>query len=101
MLSGVNEQNFGLSGLWNEFCDHPRIRLHKTINFGYPLVHVLDDEGRELARRVHSTGKWEWRTSSPERWEPLPGDFLLEYVFQGDEKLDCFQLDLMDSPFNS
>lgn len=95
MPSNINGQNAGLSGLWNELSDYPRIRLHKTIHFGYPLVHVLDDEGRELARRIHSTGHWEWRAASPERWVPLPGDELTEYVFQGDEELDCFNLDLL------
>lgn len=95
MPSNINGQNAGLSDLWNELSDYPRIRLHKTIHFGYPLVHVLDDEGRELARRIHSTGHWEWRATSPERWVPLPGDGLTEYVFQGDEELDCFNLDLL------
>lgn len=95
MPSNVNGQNAGLSDLWNELSDYPRIRLHKTIHFGYPLVHVLDDEGRELARRIHSTGHWELRATSPEQWVPLPGDDLTEYVFQGDEELDCFNLDLL------
>lgn len=101
MPSNVIGQNVGLSSLWNELSDYPRIRLHKTIRFGYPLVHVLDDEGRELARRINSTGQWEWRTLSPERWTPQPGEFLVEYEFEGDEVRDCFQLNMLDGPFNS
>lgn len=101
MPSNVNGQNVGLSRLWNELSDYPRIRLHKTIHFGYPLVNVLDDEGRELARRVNSSGHWEWRANSPERWVPLQGEVLTEYVFQGDEGLDCFQLNMLDGPFSS
>lgn len=94
-----NETNYGLSGLWDRLSDYPRIRLHHTMNYGYPLVHVLDDEGRELARRIDSTGRWEWRIRSSERWTPQPGEYLNEYEFQGDEDRDCFQLDILDRPF--
>ncbi|EOK5540002.1 hypothetical protein IOC47_22820 [Enterobacter cloacae] len=99
--SNENETNYQLSSLWDLLSDYPRVRLHRTIHFGRPLVHVLDDEGRELARRINSTGQWEWRTRSPERWTPQPGEFLVEYEFDGDEELDCFQLDLLDGPFGS
>lgn len=95
MSSRANGHNVVLSGLWNELRDYPRIRLPKTIHFGYLLVHVLDDEGCELAHRINSTGHREWRVASPKRWVPLPGDELTEYVFQGDEELDCFNLDLL------
>lgn len=96
-----NETNYGLSGLWDQLSAYPRIRLHQTMNSGYQLVHILDDEGRELARRINSTGHWEWRTSSPELWMPQPEEYLVEYEFQGDEERDCFQLDMLDRPFGA
>lgn len=99
--SDENETNYGLSGLWDQLSDYSRIRLHQTMHFGYQLVHVLDDEGRELARRINSTGHWEWRTSSPERWTPQPEEYLVEYEFEGDEERDCFQLDMLDRPFGA
>ncbi|EGJ0464594.1 hypothetical protein IHA49_002662 [Salmonella enterica] len=99
--SDENETNYGLSGLWDQLSDYSRIRVHQTRHFGYQLVHVLDDEGRELARRINSTGHWEWRASSPERWTPQPEEYLVEYEFAGDEERDCFQLDLLDNPFDT
>lgn len=99
--SGENDINYRLSGLWNQLSNYPRIRLHQTLHFGYPLVHVLDEEGRELARRIDSTGHWEWRNSSPERWTPLPEECLIKYELKGDEELDCFYLELLDRPFGA
>ncbi|HHO9701272.1 TPA: hypothetical protein ACRZGO_003997 [Citrobacter braakii] len=99
--SDGNETHYGLADLWDQLSDYPSVRLHQTMHFGHPLVHVLDDEGRELARRINSTGHWEWRKNSPERWTPQPDEYLAEYEFVGDEQQDCFQLDLLDGPFGS
>lgn len=64
--------NTGLSGLLDKLCADQPIWFHTTTNFGYPLVHVLDHEGKELARWINSTEQWEIRANSPERWYPLP-----------------------------
>ncbi|MBE1255161.1 hypothetical protein [Enterobacter cloacae] len=96
-----NDTHYGLADLWDRLSAYPRLRLHQTIHFGHQLVHVLDDEGRELARRINSTGGWEWRMSSPERWTPQPDEYLVEYEFEGDEERDCFQLEMLDRPFGA
>lgn len=99
--SDENETNYCLYDLCDQLSNYPKVRLHQTIHFGHPLVHVLDDEGRELARRINSTGYWEWRKSSPERWTPQPEEYLVEYEFEGDEERDCFQLVMLDRPFGA
>ncbi|QEM94346.1 hypothetical protein FEI17_27365 (plasmid) [Kosakonia radicincitans] len=72
MTQSTDLSNTGLSGLWDELSDEQRIWFHTTTNFGYPLFHVLDHEGKELARWINSTEQWEIRANSPERWYPLP-----------------------------
>lgn len=96
MPGTIEEANYGLSSLWDRLSDYPQIWFHRTSSFGYPLVHVLDHEGREIARRIHSTGHWEWRKRSPERWFPLPED-AVSVEFQGDEVFDCVILDSLDT----
>ncbi|PJR53210.1 hypothetical protein CWM57_25000 [Klebsiella sp. G-Nf4] len=96
MTQSTDLPNTGLSGLWNELCDYQRIWFHRTNSYGYPLVHVLDHDGREIARRINSTGHWEWRTHSPERWFPIPDD-AIPYEFQSDEELDGIYLDSLDT----
>lgn len=91
-----NETNYGLSSLWDELTAYKCIWFHRTNSYGYSLVHVLDHEGKEIARRINSTNEWELRSSSPERWFPLPRD-AAPIEFQGDEELDCFILDSFDS----
>jgi len=82
--------------LYDELRNYERVWFHKTSNFGYELVHVLDEEGRELARLINSTGKWEWRKRSPERWYPIPAD-ATEYEFYGDVDHDSFHLSMLAS----
>lgn len=96
-MPGISEEeNYGLSSLWNRLSDYPQIWFHRTNSYGYPLVHVLDRDGIEIARRINSTGHWEWRTRSPECWFPLPED-AISVEFQGDEEFDCVILDSLDT----
>ncbi|WP_318386263.1 hypothetical protein [Enterobacter sp.] len=99
--SEQNETNNGLADLWNRLIDYPIIRVHQTMNFGHQLVHVLDEEGRELARRIESTGHWEWWKSSPEKWTPRPDEYLVEHELGGDEKRDRFQQEMLDITYRA
>nr|WP_312961879.1 hypothetical protein [Enterobacter mori] len=91
-----NETNYGLSGLWNDLSNHKCIWYHRTISYGYEVVHVLDKDGWEIALLNNATRRWGIRTCSPLRWYPLPDD-AIPYEFQGDEELDSALLDSIDT----
>lgn len=98
MPSGVNRQNFGLSGLWDYLSCYKCIWYHITTSYGCKIVHVLDRDGYEIALLNNATCHWEIRRYSPQRWFPLPAD-AREFEFEGDRQVDCFNIDAFDINF--
>ncbi|EDN7229205.1 hypothetical protein KX16_003633 [Salmonella enterica subsp. enterica] len=95
-MSHENEANTGLSSLYEALCTHSKIWYHETTSYGCKVVHVLNEDGWEIAWLNNATKRWELRNYSPQRWFPIPEEEekCIPLEFCGDESSDRFNLSL-------